>query len=337
MFSRKRLAASPVAQRIAKIQRNDSAATGVNGNGSDEEGSGDSDNDDDYRPDTEEDEGEKSGSPASEKDVEKEDSPRKTTIIPYEKLRPLDGIEYSDTRVHKNTLLFLEDLRTNNKRAWLKSHEREFRRAMKDWESFIETLTPKIITFDATIPELPPRDIIFRIYRDVRFSKDQRPYKSHFSAAFSRTGRRRPYACYYLHLDPGSSYVGGGLWAPEPPTIQRLRQSIDERPEDWRRVLSSEPFVSMFLPATKGGTEAALKAFADINREGALKTKPKGYDADHRDIQLLKLRNYHVVKHVDDEIFTAENSHEKIIHIISTLQPFVTFLNAIIMPDLNGS
>jgi uncharacterized protein (DUF2461 family) len=167
---------------------------------------------------------------------------------------------------------------------------------MKDWEAFVETLSPRIIAFDGTIPELPPRDIIFRIYRDLRFSGDQRPYKvelfhcpslqkhtnsdslitqSHFSAAFSRTGRRRPYACYYLQLDPGSSYVGGGLWAPEPTTIHLLRQSIHERPDDWRQVLSSEPFVSMFLPAAKGKTETAVKEFALSNKEGALKTKPK--------------------------------------------------------------
>ncbi|KAI9373621.1 hypothetical protein BJX61DRAFT_533018 [Aspergillus egyptiacus] len=340
MPRRKRLAASPAAQQTVKVQRTDTAATGGNGNNeSDEDEFNDTDSDDDYRPNAYEEENERNGSSTSEKDLEEEDDdpPRKVTVIPYEKLRPLDGVEYSDARVHRNTVLYLIDLRTNNNRVWFKSHEREFRRAMKDWESFVETLAPKIIAFDATISDLPPRDIIFRIYRDVRFSRDQRPYKSHFSAAFSRTGRKRPYACYYLHLDPGSSYVGGGLWAPEPPTIQLLRQSIDERPEEWRQVLTSEPFRSTFLPAAKKGRQAALKAFAAANQEGALKSRPKGYDADHPDVQLLRLRNYHVTKQVDDEIFTAEDGQEKIIHIISTLQPFVTFLNGIIMPDQEDS
>ncbi|CEN61914.1 hypothetical protein ASPCAL08559 [Aspergillus calidoustus] len=333
MPSRKRLSSLPLSRQSAKVHRKDSPATDVDAEGSAEEEFDNNSSDDDYQPDAEEDQSEKDDPPTSENDAEKEDYPRRTTIIPYEKLRPLGGVEYSSTRVHKNTLLYLKDLRISNNRDWFKSHEREFRRAMKDWETFVETLTPKIIAFDGTIPELPPRDIIFRIYRDLRFSRDQKPYKSHFSAAFSRTGRRRPYACYYLQLDPGSSYVGGGLWAPEPATIHLLRQSIDERPEDWRQVLSSEPFRSMFLPAAKGKTEGALKEFAVANKEGALKTKPKGYDADHRDIELLKLRNYHVVKYVDDEIFTAEDGQERIIQIISTLQPFVTFLNSIIMPD----
>ncbi|KAL4986245.1 hypothetical protein BDW68DRAFT_198224 [Aspergillus falconensis] len=336
MPCRKRLAVSPVGNRTAKIRRNDSAGADADDNWSHEDGFEDGDNDEEYQPDTDQDDSERNGSSAPEEELGEEYSPPKTTIIPYEELRPLDGIEYSDTRVHRNTLLYLNDLRANNNRAWFKSHEREFRRARKDWESFVATLTPRIIAFDATVPELPPSDIVFRIYRDIRFSRDQRPYKSHFSAAFSRTGRRRPYACYYLHLDPGSSYVGGGLWAPEPPTIQLLRQSIDERPEEWRQVLSSEPFMSMFLPTAQGETEAAVKAFVDANQEGALKTKPKGYGADHRDVQLLRLRNYHVSKPVDDEIFTAEDGQEKIIQLISTLQPFVTFLNAIIMPDQNG-
>ncbi|KAE8363266.1 hypothetical protein BDV27DRAFT_146254 [Aspergillus caelatus] len=266
-----------------------------------------------------------------------EKSGRVVTIIPHETLRSLNGVEYSDYKVHKNTFLYLMDLRANNRRTWFKRHQKEFKRAWKDWEVFIETLTPKIIAFDSTIPELPPKDVIFRIYRDVRFSKDKRLYKSHFSAAFSRTGRRRPYACYYIHLDPGSAYVGGGLWAPEPPTIQLLRDSINERPEAWRQILSSENFRDMFLPKGKAGVEGALEAFAEANKEGALKTKPKGYDVHHRDIELLKLRNYHVVKPVDDAIFTAEDGQDRIISILSILLPFVTFLNDIIMPNHDES
>ncbi|KAL3433962.1 hypothetical protein BDV09DRAFT_186289 [Aspergillus tetrazonus] len=323
MPCRKRSVRSPIEKRTAKIRRKDSTGADADDNWSHEDEFEDSYNDEEYQPASSQDDTERDGSSAPEKELGEEDYYPRTTIIPYEKLRPLDGIEYSSTRVHRNTLLYLIDLRANNNRDWFKGHEKEFRRARKDWASFVETLTPKIIAFDATVPELPPSDIVFRIYRDIRFSKDQRPYKSHFSAAFSRTGRRRPYACYYIHLDPGSSYVGGGLWAPEPPTIQLLRQSIDERSEEWRQVLSSEPFRSIFLPTTQNGAEAAVRAFADANQEGALKTKPKG-------------RNYHVSKPVDDEIFTAEDGQERIVDLISTLEPFVTFLNAIIMSDQDG-
>lgn len=140
----------------------------------------------------------------------------------------------------------------------------------------METLTTKVIAEDPTIPELPTRDVVFRIYRDIRFSKDPTPYKPHYSAAFSRTGRKGPYACYYVHCDPGACFVGGGLWMPDAGRLAKLRASIDEHPRRWRRVLAGESFRRMFLPAAKeGDAEACIKAFAKHNKENALKTKPK--------------------------------------------------------------
>jgi len=123
MPCRKRLAASPVGKQTAKIHRNDSAGADVDDSGSYEDGfEGSDDDDDDYQPHADQDESERNDSSTPEEDSEEADyPPRKTTIIPYEELRPLDGIEYSDTRVHRNTLLYLNNLRTNNNRAWFKS------------------------------------------------------------------------------------------------------------------------------------------------------------------------------------------------------------------------
>ncbi|KAK2005045.1 hypothetical protein LX36DRAFT_649319 [Colletotrichum falcatum] len=268
----------------------------------------------------------------AEEDDEEEDEgddfegERRVTVIPLEKLRPLDGVDYSDESVHKNTLLFLKDLKAHNQRSWLKSHDGEYRRALKDWNTFVETITPKVTEVDFTIPELPAKDLVFRIHRDIRFSKDPTPYKAHFSAAWSRTGKKGPYACYYIHLEPGSCFVGGGLWCPEASHLQKLRESIDERPQRWRRVLNDERFKRTFLPkaAKKGGEEGALKAFAESNKGNALKTKPKGYLADHRDIELLKLRNFTISKKVDDRVFTQEDAQDKVCEVIAAMQPFVS-------------
>jgi uncharacterized protein (TIGR02453 family) len=157
-------------------------------------------------------------------------------------------------------------------------HDEEYRRALKDWESYVTTLTTRLVDVDPTIPELPIKDVIFRIYRDTRFSKDPTPYKPHFSAAWSRTGRKGPYACYYVHVEPGgNNFVGGGLWNPEGQAVGRLRAGIDERPGRWRRVLGEEGFKSMFLGEGKkgDGDEGAVKRFVERNKKGALKTKPK--------------------------------------------------------------
>ncbi|CCF39820.1 hypothetical protein CH063_10548 [Colletotrichum higginsianum] len=287
---------------------------------------------DDYQ-DKQLDEDDKGEEDEDEDDFEGE----RVTFIPHVKLRPLDGMDYSDDTVHKNTILFLKDLKAHNQRSWLKSHDAEYRRALKDWNSFVETISPKITEIDFTVPELPAKDLVFRIHRDIRFSKDPTPYKAHFSAAWSRTGKKGPYACYYIHLQPGSCFVGGGLWCPEASHLQKLRASIDERPQRWRRALNDERFKSTFLPkaAKKGGDEAALKAFAETNKGNALKTKPKGYLVDHRDIELLKLRNFTMSKKVDDQIFTKEDAQEKVCEIISAMHPFITFLNRIVMPDLD--
>lgn len=126
------------------------------------------------------------------------------------------------------------------------------------------------------MPELPAKDVVFRIYRDTRFSKDPTPYKTHFSAAWSRTGKKGPYAVYYLHVQPGgSSLVGGGLYYPPAEPLARVRASIDERPARWRRVLNDAAFRRAFLDGAAPGEEGAVAEFVRRNREGALKTRPK--------------------------------------------------------------
>jgi uncharacterized protein (TIGR02453 family) len=135
-----------------------------------------------------------------------------------------------------------------------------------------------IIDIDETIPELPAKDVSFRIHRDIRFSKDPTPYKPHFSAAWSRTGRKGPYACYYIHLEPKHSFIGGGLWCPEKDSLARLRRSIDARPARWRRMLGNASFKDVFFPNVKTGKgkeDALVDAFFDKNKEYALKKRPQ--------------------------------------------------------------
>ncbi|KAI0396558.1 hypothetical protein F5Y17DRAFT_89819 [Xylariaceae sp. FL0594] len=302
-----------------------------------EEGNDDGDDGNQYKDGEDDDEDDE------DEDEDEDDEPR-VTLIPLPQLRDTNGVEYEKTRLHPNTLHFLGDLKKNNKRSWLKMHDPEYRRSLKDWESFVETLTDKIIEADETIPELPLKDVIFRIYRDIRFSKDPTPYKPHYSAAWSRTGRKGPYACYYVHVEPGHCFVGGGLWQPEAPALAKLRASVDERPHRIRRVLTDPAFVRTFLPDAlagkgkkgKGKNEEErriLKAFADKNKENALKTKPKGFNPEHRDIQLLKLRNYTVGRQIPDEDLYADDAQERIVEVIRAMVPFVTFLNSVVMPD----
>ncbi|TLS24327.1 hypothetical protein PpBr36_08445 [Pyricularia pennisetigena] len=269
-------------------------------------------------------------------DDDDDDEDNLVTFIPHVKLRELDGVEYADEKLHKNTLLFLKDLKANNVRSWLKSNDAEYRRSLTDWNSFIETLTPRIVDVDDTIPELPAKDIVFRIYRDIRFSKDPTPYKPHYSAVWSRAGRKGPYACYYLHCEPGGrSFAGGGLWHPEAESLRRLRASIDERPRRWRKALVEDDRLRRtFLPKAKKGDEKSIfKAFAAANANDALKKKPRDYPQDHRYIELLKLRSFTISKKIADDVFTSDDGVDQLIGIFGDMVGYVTHLNSIVMPE----
>ncbi|KAK6956719.1 hypothetical protein Daesc_001998 [Daldinia eschscholtzii] len=270
----------------------------------------------------------------SDDDDDDDDEENRITFIPAIQLRDTNGVEYEDTRLHKNTFLFLKDLKANNQRSWLKKYDGEYRRSLKDWESFVETLTNRIIEADETIPWLPVKDVVFRIYRDIRFSKDQTPYKPHYSAAWSRTGRKGPYACYYVHVEPGRCMVGGGLWHPENDSLARLRASVDERPHRISRVLMNPAFRKTFLPNAKAANEkSVIAAFAAHNQSNALKTKPKGFHPDHKYIELLKLRNYTISKQIDESDLLADDAQDRIMSVISAMVEFVTFLNSVVRPD----
>ncbi|PHH77855.1 hypothetical protein CDD80_125 [Ophiocordyceps camponoti-rufipedis] len=265
------------------------------GDGDEGEGEGEGEGEDDV--DDENDEND-------ENDEDDEDKPPKVEIIPLEKLRDEGGVAYKDETVHPNTTLFLTDLQANNKRPWLKAHDGEYRRALKDWNSFVACVTERVIAVDDTVPELPIKDIVFRIHRDIRFSKDPTPYKPYFSAAWSRTGRKGPYASYYLHLQPGHSFIGGGLWSPSSQALGRLRASIHAEPERWREVLGGRELKRCFLG---GGEEETWEEMQTWEAVGTFwmrnsLTALKGYDSNHPDIELLKLKRFAVTTSIKDGV-----------------------------------
>lgn len=191
---------------------------------------------------------------------------------------------------------------------------------------------------DETVPELPPKDLVFRIYRDIRFSNDPTPYKPHFSAAWSRTGRKGPYACYYVQIQPGDkSFVGSGLWHPEAAPLSLLRRSIDRRPHLLKAVLTENRLRKDILNVNANDEKKVVKAFAASNAENALKTKPKGYEADNPNIELLKLKNFTIGKKLKDEEIANPKGIETVSQLIATMAPFVTFLNNVVMPDDDAS
>ena len=200
--------------------------------------------------------------------------PGQEIFVKLPKARQAGSTPYTDSTIHPNTLLFLGDLKKNNERAWLKVHDADYRQSLKDWNSFVECLTEKLIEADETIPELPPKDLTFRIYRDIRFSPDPTPFKTYFSAAWSRTGRKGPYAHYYVQIAPGKSIVGGGIWCPESEPMGKLRRAIDRKSARWKTVLQNDGIRKEYLSGCKAEDKAVVKAFIKHNEENMLKRKP---------------------------------------------------------------
>ncbi|KAK4694716.1 hypothetical protein P7C71_g2911, partial [Lecanoromycetidae sp. Uapishka_2] len=264
-------------------------------------------------------------------------APGEAVFIKLPKAREAGKTPYTDSTIHPNTLLFLKDLRANNDREWLKMHDADYRKSKQDWDVFVESLTEKIIEKDETIPELPPKDLTFRIYRDIRFSPDPTPYKTHFSAAWSRTGRKGPYAGYYVQISPGSSFVGAGVWHPEAPPLALMRLDVDRKSHKIKKVLMAPDLRKEFFGGIGEVEKKAVKAFVGMNTENMLKTKPKGYDADNPNIDLLRLRNYTIGKKLKDDEVLGPGGLDRIANLIGVLTPFVSYLNSIVMPDQDPS
>ena len=260
--------------------------------------------------------------------------PGTQVVIDKPRARSPGKTPYRAEQVHPNTMLFLQDLVKNNDREWLKMHDPDYRTAWKDWTDFLEGLSPKISEADETVPELPLKDCVFRIYRDIRFSPDPTPYKPYFSCAWSRTGRKGPYAAYYVQIKPnGGSFLGGGLWMPEAQALAKLRRDIDRRPNKIRKVLLDPGIRKEFLGGVTADEKKACKAFARHNADSALKTKPRDYDANHQDIELLRLKNFTIGRKIADDEVVSPETINRFSKLFSTLVPFISYLNSVVMPD----
>ena len=125
------------------------------------------------------------------------------------------------------TLKFLTQLKNNNNKPWFDAHRAQYEAARIDFSNFIQLVIDAVQKTDTTITGLMSKDCMFRINRDIRFSNDKTPYKAHFGASIKRGGRKSPFTGYYFHLEPGASFVGGGMWMPEAPALKNMRQEID--------------------------------------------------------------------------------------------------------------
>jgi uncharacterized protein (TIGR02453 family) len=213
------------------------------------------------------------------------------------------------------TLQFLVKLKKNNSREWFNSHRDDYENAKDNFIELVNKILAEVGKLDQDLSVLTYKDCIFRINRDVRFSKNKDPYKTNMAAYFVKGGKKSWLAGYYFHCEPGGkSFIGGGLYGGESDQIKKVRQEIDYNWTEFKSILENKAF---------------KKTFGDLSREEgmSLVREPKGYDKDNPAIDYIKLKNFIVSVPVSDEELTTPQLAKKIVTSFATMQPLLQFLN----------
>ncbi|MEY4456679.1 MAG: hypothetical protein RLY15_943, partial [Bacteroidota bacterium] len=148
--------------------------------------------------------------------------------------------------LQSSTIQFLKALKKNNNKEWFDKNRKIYEQAKADYLNFVTILLNEIQGFDTSLMELQPKQCIFRLNRDVRFSKNKDPYKTNFGASFSKGAKKVQSAGYYFHLEPGENFVGGGLWMPMAPDLNKVRQEIDYCYKEFSSILKKPAFKSTY-------------------------------------------------------------------------------------------
>jgi len=207
---------------------------------------------------------------------------------------------------------FLNALKENNNRDWFQEHKKDYEEAKTEMLQVIHNLINEISSFDATIGQLEAKQCLFRIYRDVRFSKNKEPYKTNMGAYMVRGGRKSGNAGYYLHLEPGNSFIGGGIHNPDPKQLKAIRNEIAYAGDDLVSITESKNFKHYF---------------SEIEGDSLVRP-PKGFDPESKYIDLLKLKSFTVFQPLDDSVLLADDFSDQITPVFKAMQPFLGFINA---------
>jgi len=216
--------------------------------------------------------------------------------------------------LQQTTVQFLRNLKKNNKKEWFDANRTKYESAKKNVEDLSVEIIKRLSHTDDSIAHLQPKDCMFRINRDVRFSKDKSPYKTNMGVYFSKGGKKGINAGYYFHLEPGSSFVAGGLWMPMPPELKKVRQEIDYSWAEFSKITGSKKFKSVF-------------GDLDMSNEFALSRPPKGYEADNPAISYLKLKSFIATTKIKDADLTSKDLVKKVTVHFESLKPLIDFLN----------
>lgn len=212
--------------------------------------------------------------------------------------------------MQSSTLQFLRNLEKNNNREWFNENKTLYQEAQQDVISFVEKLIEEMADFDEEMGKLEAKKSVFRIYRDTRFSKDKTPYKTNFGAGLGM-GKGNKISGYYLHIEPGKSFLAGGVYKPEPTVLKTIRQEISAFGDEFKAILEQDEFRNYFR---------------GLSVEDKLKKVPQGFEKDHKMAEYLKLKHFIVTHPISDEQLLSENAVKEFTKIFKAMKPLNDFL-----------
>ncbi len=217
--------------------------------------------------------------------------------------------------IPKSSFIFLKKLAKNNDRDWMQEHKKEYLASEKDLKSFYAEVQKRLEETDEI-----SKQKIFRINRDIRFSKDKTPYNIHRSVSWGRAGEQRR-GGYYLRLEPGNSLMAGGFFSPEPADLLRIRKEFELDSSEIRDILEATEF---------------KKAFNGFNQHYKVKTAPKGFSKEDSNIDLIRLKSYFVEHKFTDSEVHSPDFIDKLLYHYQLLRPYYNYMSSVLTTDLNG-
>lgn len=216
--------------------------------------------------------------------------------------------------IQEETIRFLQDLQGNNHREWFQQEKSRYQEALDNFKAWVNEVAKGLQTFD----EIEAVKV-FRIYRDVRFSTDKTPYKTHFSAGFTRAGKYRR-GGFYVQLEPDSFFVGGGFWNPNKDDLSYIRQGIADDATDLKLAISAPDFIARFQ---------------ELHGE-QLKSAPRGYAKDHPEIELLRYKQFLASRNYGLHQVQQPNFDQVVVADFKAMLPFFDAIRDFMLYDNNG-
>ena len=221
--------------------------------------------------------------------------------------------------VPKSSLDFLTHLKENNNKPWFETNKPKYLIELNHIESFAGALLHELSKTDV-LETASGKKSVYRIYRDIRFSKDKTPFKTFWGGSYTRATKERR-GGYYFHIEAGNSFFAGGFWGPNTADLKRIRSEFAHDAQPMQKILSSKSFVSNF--GTLQGEQ--------------LKTAPKGFDVNHEAIDLLRYKQFLVIKRFTDDEILSPHFLEQALETFKNMRPFFDYMSEVLTTDINGA